>query len=466
MNNIETNKNKFVSLRIQSNWIRNIIDDILTDRLNDNTRNNIRRIISNHKCEEIKNNIEISALSIIKHSKNNSKNNISIRLTPFNTKYNLCIKLMYVPHLINMIKNEEKKKYASSGLSWGIVGYDLIKNYGCLPILKNSEGKKIKPYYRSDYEIWYPFHEYKFIFSRITFEISLLYEFIKGDSFMNSRVIESKSFTSGLLGIDIAPDLSFIRKYDDKFHTSLIDLIKCDPKKGLKPYKTSIETADGVNTIYRFNQNGTQPKLIIDALALVSRHIPLLFNKSIRWSVKQPYKKTCSIVKRNLRKFWESKCIVALLSFCRHTRLLVKSSDYGKMYVVDPWKKFDNYEQNSYYNNILRVANQMGIQFVFLERYIRDQVKGEGSCSLASFARAIYVCMSLMIEYEEVLIKNSDEFLIDEFDENKLMNFLHDPFNDSVALLATSVMKKSKSVCFNPVVEYWTYDTIDDEPIR
>jgi hypothetical protein len=416
-------------------WIKNTINECISDKLSDDTRNIIINKLTVASYNKIKDDIDLTVLLAIKRTISDPDKDVCVRLISTNPFNHLTINLLY---------QNRSHQLDRSGLFWSIIGDDMINIHGYFPLM-------YKPIHISYNEIRYSFHENKCVFLQLVLELSLLHEYIK------KYIFNSKSIVSGLLGVDIVPNLSFVREYDDMFGTALIDLIKVNPHKGIKPVKTIIDRYDiKAHVIYNFNRKGDvtmHPDLLIDGIALLSRHIPILYKKRIRWSMCQSYKKSFSFVKWNLRRFWESGCVVSLMSFSRHTLILIKSSDYGKMYVVNPVKGLDNYEQNTSYNNILKIANQLGISFVFLEvNDQRNQYKGSGKCVLTALARAIYVCMSLMIEYGSRLCQYNH--LSDIIDENKLMKFLCDPFNDSIALLATSVIKKNKTVQFNPIIEY------------
>ncbi|VBB17584.1 hypothetical protein YASMINEVIRUS_47 [Yasminevirus sp. GU-2018] len=439
-------------------WMRQAFSNVLTSTLSDKIKKNVLHKTLYLTLESVKQEVELTVMRVIQQSMTEPDTPICISMTPSNENYKIQLKLLYIPKLSHTISSKHKK-LATSGLVWELTGEDLIKNYNHLPVLRDPDNKKIKPFYRSHREVWYPFHEYKFVMMRITADVILLNEYLRESgvslnwvapvkdsavSHTNERVTLVRS---GLLGSDIQPDISFAKEYDSKFNTTLSEMIKYDPKKDLRPHKLIVKKGDDVYTYYRFNQHGTSPSLVVKALERVSAQVPLLFGKRLRWSMRLRFSKARASIKKSITEFWESTSVVAILSFSHHTRLLIKSSDFGKMYVVDPWKKYSKYETNIFYDDIIKTAESCGINIVFLERDIRDQPKGEGSCSLASFARAVYVCTSLHLIYKDDLVNNHP---VDVIDDNVLFRLLNEPLNDTVALIATSTMKKKRPVWFDP----------------
>lgn len=459
-----TSKNDNILYKNQEQWIRVLIDEIFMNRMRHGILNTSLNEMFGQTVNDIRFKIEMTIMNVIKCSQKNPDKFIYINLTPLDKLLRVHVKLMYIPNLINIIHKSENKPFAKSGLVWGIVGNDLIHHHGSLPAISNVSGKTILPLYHSNQEVWYPFHEYKFRMMQIVLELSLLHKYLSDNSLLRVATLANKTKTTkrGLLGLidtDIQPDLRFVNDFDDKFQTILVDHIKGNPIKGLKPYKTITYSENGTITIYQFNldqQFKLSQKIISDGIARAARQIPILYNRRLIWSTKlnhvkssnKAFNKASLMMKNELIQFQKSKCIVTILSFSRYTRILIKSSSYNKMYIVDPWKKFNNYEQNTLYQKIVNVAKSIGLTFVFLDTSFemkRELVKIEGSSILAALARAINICMHLMLDNDNKLM----------YDDEKLIEHINEQINDSVALITISVMKKDKKVTFNPIIEYF-----------
>ena len=441
--------------QIKSNnkWTNVLIDEVFTNRLRYNILNESLTKMFGQTIDDIKFKIGVIIMNIIHQSQKKPNDFICVNLTPFDESYNVYIKLMYIPNLTEIINKLEHKMYAKTGLVWGIVGTNLIKHHGSLPTVTDSRGKTILPFYHSNQEIWYPFHEYKFRMIQIILELSLLYKYLCDDSLLQQIKLINKPLTSeyGLLGLasnDIKPDLTFINDFNNQFDTLLIDYIKGNPIKGLKPHKTVINSENGTIITYNFNFNqyGSSPELITNGILRASKQIPLLYGRRLEWCSQSNHKIATLKMKNELIQFQKSNCMVAILSFSRHTRILIKSSSRDTMYIIDPWKKFNNYEQNTLYQKIVKVANSINLKFMFLEQdndINTIMVKIEGSSILAALAKAINICMNFMLD-SDVTSHKSD----------KIKNLVNEQINDSVALITTSVMKKTKKVTFNPIIDY------------
>jgi hypothetical protein len=451
-------------LKDQNQWILTLIDGIFKNTLREDFFNMCMCEMIGLTKNDIKFGIDITIMNIIHQSQINRDNFICVNLTPIDTSYGIHIKLMYIPQLIETVE-KKLKNFTQSGLVWGIVGNDLVKHAGCLPCVTFDNGNTVLPLYRSNREIWYPFHEYKFRIGQIVLDLILLYKYLHSDSLLRKKtLINNPKSVFGLLGLldnNISPDLNFVKDYDDTFQTILIDHIKGNPTKGLKPHKIITYSENGKIETYKFNFNqfGSSSKIISEGISRVFRQIPILYDRRLIWRTNSNHKKSVSMMENEINKFWKSKCMVAMLSFSRYVRVLVKSTSRDTMYIIDPWKKFNNYEQNTIYQTIVKIVNSMGLNFVFLERNCGiENVKIEGSYVLGSFSRAISVCMNLMnliIEYG--LSYDLNTYIGDIINENNIIECIHEPINDSIALIATSVMKKEKKVRFNPVIDFRNY---------
>lgn len=443
---------------VEESWIRHTVDNIFRNKtkrkleIKGNQMNNRDQLLTHYSSDHIKqlkHDIKQSVNNMCRYASSTPNKITRISLTSSDPVYRVHIKLLYDPDT-----TKEKVNHDHSRLMWGLMGKDLIKNYKYLPrLVKDEDNKKIKPIYRSDTMVWYPFSSYKTCMMRIALELNILDDLLFGKKIKKTlKTLSSEEKTTGLLGTDLFPDLSFVREYDSQYNTALIDIIKCNPKKGARPNKIFVSNLDNQteNRIYRFNTHGTKPEILMKAIDRVSYHIPLFYPKRIRWSSRMSFVKAQSFMKRQLERFWESTCMVAILSFAKHTKMLIKSTYFNKMMIADPWKTSDKYRSSYQYDEIIRAANRCGISINFLNRDVRDQAKGEGSCSLAAFARCIYVCMELqnIYKFNENILKNNKPS--DIIDEDVLIKLFNEPLNDSVALISASVMKKNRSIYFDP----------------
>ena len=156
------------------------------------------------------------------------------------------------------------------------------------------------------------------------------------------------------------------------------------------------------------------------------------------WEKNIPENQALSNIIVQIVKFYKSKSSVAIISYANHTRVLVKQLLFKDtvIYLYDPWMQ--NGVDNHYiYRKIDQNLKELEIKLRFIPRKIRDQPKGEGSCSIAALARDLYISMSLM--NEEKIVDNSNE---EKFNNVNTIDILAEhPLNDSMALLSTSFIR-------------------------
>lgn len=339
--------------------------------------------------------------------------------------------------------------WSNRELQWTLHGRDLAQHHQSIPKIRQNVGygrsRLVNPRVGSQHSRWYPYRSTARMMGRIALEFRLLQCYLYGKTITAHQLSESTPDAEGTLGLDIRPTLAFVEDYDRAMGKSLESTIHL--RDHLNPYKNKWG--------YYFKKNGTTHRTLRAATTGFSKHCPALHSEIIDFDVVRT-PNPAKVIAKQIEEFNSSDAMVALFTYGRHTRILVKSESEinTKVLMLDPWMK-NGVERYYIFRDVYSALSEKKIDLVFVPRLVRDQQRGEGSCSVAALSRAMFLSMKYAM-----LVRRADEAdadsadgkaeasageaeasasEVEDFDIMKdLIASFEEPLNDSVALLASA----------------------------
>lgn len=246
-----------------------------------------------------------------------------------------------------------------------IFGLDLRKYHMYLPKIHDKRtGKSFSPKTGPKHSKWYPFFVAKTM-KNIALHLRMLDIYLK-----NNRIIITPEYTTSTLGI-LGMEVLFEVPEDFEDIVSVEDFENAS---------NPIKRCDG---IYVYGKNG------------VDKEITNKITTSISSSPKFSHVFSKQIINSEiLLEFIKSPQTIAIGSWNRHARVLIKNDALQVVDIIDPWKRRIEIETISEFNSI---ASTCGWSVNFVVRCIIDQALGEGSCVLVALARLLFLASSGVI---------------------------------------------------------------------
>ena len=239
-----------------------------------------------------------------------------------------------------------------------IFGSDLRKYHMYLPkIYDCATGQTHRPQIGVKHSRWYP-HYMAFTMKNISLHLRMLDLYLK-----NNSVVITQNYTTsiaGILGLEVPFDIP--EKYSELFDKD----VECD--------SNPIKKCSG---IFVFGKNGVSSEN--------SNLMAEEASKIIGFAHIYPAKIK---IPEDINQFILSSQTIAIGTWNRHARILIKQNDKNIVEILDPWKKCI---ENKVLDQFNFYANTHLWNVVFISRGIKDQVYGEGSCVLVAFARLLYI---------------------------------------------------------------------------
>jgi len=240
-----------------------------------------------------------------------------------------------------------------------IFGSELRKYHMYLPKIHDKRsGILSAPRTGAKHSKWYPFFVDKTM-KNIALHLRMLDIYLKTNRITITS--EYTASTSGILGMEV------LIKVPDDFQ----DMVSVEE---LENASNPIKKCDG---IYVYGKNGVN-KEITNKIAMsiaTSPKFSHIFSKQVTNS-------------EDLLEFIKSTQIIAIGSWNRHARVLIKNDALRVVDIIDPWKRHIDVETISDFNS---TASTCDWSVNFVVRRIMDQVRGEGSCVLVAFARLLFL---------------------------------------------------------------------------
>lgn len=250
-------------------------------------------------------------------------------------------------------------KRAGSDTQYYIVGSDLRKYHMYLPKIHDKKtGCSIRPRTGTNHSKWYPFFLEKTM-KNIALHLRMLDLFLK-----NNRIRITRDYTTaetGILGAEVHFDIP--ERFRDMF---VVD----DLEKDSNPTKIA-------NGLYVYGKNGVNK----ESSAQIATTIASLteFTHVFPKQVTTP---------EELVEFIKAPQTIAMGSWNRHARVLIKHCAVKTVDILDPWKRTIESETLTRFRTL---ASSCDWSVNFVVRSIVDQVRGEGSCVLVAFARLLFL---------------------------------------------------------------------------
>lgn len=273
-------------------------------------------------------------------------------------------------------------------VEFSVSGRDLRKYFQFLP--KMRIGNVYYPRTGGNYSKWYPQQSQEMILGIATL-LRLLDIYIKQNHVQISDTYTVSSSNTGILG----PEVSF----DIPESFSSLSISPSEIKSDRNPSKIK----EGV---FQFKLNGLQETTTSRILRVIS-DCPQFGNVF-------PY----LLRIENLKEFFRlgEHYKFGIFTWKSHARILHIVDK--KVYVLDPWRKFNN-------DDMIPQMNSVNVEYtcVFVSRNIIDQCKSEGSCVLSAISRMLFL-----------VSKDGD-----------VSNYYSQPIPDFFAFLASFFYRKSLS---------------------
>jgi hypothetical protein len=255
-------------------------------------------------------------------------------------------------------------------VKYSVFGSDLRKYHMYLPMIRDRvSGRSFRPKVGTRHSRWYP-HFMTLVMKNISLHLRMLDLYLK-----SNRVVITNDYTPaeiGVLGLEVpfvVPD-----KYEELFD---VDELECD--------SNPIKKCSG---IFVFGKNGVS-NLITDKMAdKISKFAG--FEHVCPYEIKNS---------EQILEFINSVHTIAIGSWNRHARILIKQTSTKTVEILDPWKRTIESEILDKFNHS---TNTIDWNVIFVKRKIVDQAHGEGSCVLVAFARLLYLASTGVESYSNV----------------------------------------------------------------
>lgn len=246
-----------------------------------------------------------------------------------------------------------------SNTHYYIVGSDLRKYHIYLPKIHDKKtGCSIRPKTGTNHSKWYPFSFEKRM-KNIALHLRMLDLYLK-----NNKIKITQDFTTaetGILGAEVPFDIP--KQFRDMFGVD-------DLEKDSNPTKIA-------RGLYVYGKNGVK-KETTTQIATTIATMPE-FKHVFPTQVTSP---------EELLEFIKAPQTIAMGSWNRHARVLIKQYNVKTVDILDPWKHTIELDTLVSFKT---VASTCDWSVNFVVRSIIDQVRGEGSCVLVAFARLLFL---------------------------------------------------------------------------
>lgn len=243
-----------------------------------------------------------------------------------------------------------------------IFGSDLRKYHMYLPKIHDKRtGKLSAPRTGAKHSKWYPFFVAKTM-KNIALHLRMLDIYLKSNRITISH--EYTAGTSGILGMEV------LFEVPDDFE----NMVSVDE---IENASNPIKRCDG---IYVYGKNGIDKEITSKIATSIasSPKFSHVFSKQINTS-------------ENLLEFIKAPQTIAIGSWNRHARVLIKNNALHVIDIIDPWKRKIELETITDFNS---TASTCDWSVNFVVRRIVDQARGEASCVLVAFARLLFLASS------------------------------------------------------------------------
>jgi hypothetical protein len=284
-------------------------------------------------------------------------------------------------------------------INFGILGSDIKPFIHNLPkYIDNKTRRVCSPYTLSDYTKVYPSFLRKLIIA-ITTNLMLLDNLFKINNIVVTNDFTEK--TTGHLGGEVIINIP----------TELLHLTEYFNEQSLSHQNNPQKVSEGR---FNFNKNGLTHSIANKLIGEIHTYLNKLDNPLTKQNASKLYESY--IVSYDISDFIQSDKEIAVCGWNRHSRVIVKSkTNPNEIIVIDPWMK---YIPRSLVPE-LQNANPT-ITFTMLQRSIKDQLNGEGSCVLCSMSRLLMIVSEyeddgLLLEICNKPISDINAFLIGKF---------------------------------------------------
>ena len=200
----------------------------------------------------------------------------------------------------------------------------------------------------------------------------------------------------------------------------------------------------------KLNKTKTSPHILAKALKRISIHIPLLFDKIIKWNLTIKYSKAMYKFMHILDNFWNSQALYAIINLGRNYIILIKHSEFDRMVIINHIS-IDNNKFKQKFKRIIKAANICGIRFE-INKLSDNTLRTNSTKNNISYilTKCIYLCMKTQIIYNfnEMILKNNKTS--DIIDNHIIINLLNDTITESIQCLANSLLVPKHTVKFIP----------------
>lgn len=252
-------------------------------------------------------------------------------------------------------------------IHFGILGSDLKPFIHNLPKYVDNKTKKIcGPFTLKDFTKVYPSFLRKMIVS-ITVNL-ILFEHLfdtHGIKINSSYEIKNVGHIGGEVKFEIPPNQLHLLEYFDE--------------KSLLHSNNPQKVANGR---FNFNKNGIVQSVTNKLLTEICNYLTIISAKN------KDKIFTSYITSYDISDFLRSDKVIATCGWNRHSRIIVKT-DSNNIVIIDPWMKFIPRALEPE----LTKANPT-ITFTMMQRTLKDQLNGEGSCVLCSMSRLLQIAMN------------------------------------------------------------------------
>jgi hypothetical protein len=247
----------------------------------------------------------------------------------------------------------------SGEVKYSLFGSDLRKYHMYLPKIRDQlTGRVFRPKVGTRYSRWYPDFMAP-VMKNIALHLRMLDLYLKFNHMVITQDYSSSEI--GILGLEVPFDID--EKYEEFFD---IQEVECD--------SNPIKKSPG---IFLFGKNGISHEIANQMANNVSKFTGFehVYPNEIKES-------------KQLIQFINSPQTIAIGTWNRHARILIKQTNIKTVEIIDPWKKIIEADFLLKCNNL---ACLIGWNVVFIKRKIEDQMCGENSCVLVAFARLMYL---------------------------------------------------------------------------
>jgi hypothetical protein len=215
-----------------------------------------------------------------------------------------------------------------------------------------------------------------------------------------------------------------LNEYDAMYRTALNDMIK--------------------SNINKIKVNKTRYQILAKAIERISIHIPLLFNKIIKWNLTIEYSIALYRFKHTLDIFWNSQSLYAIVNLGRIYVIIIKQSEYDRMIIINHMPINNNMFKKKF-KHIIRAADICGISFNI------HKIEGYVQCNISFvLTKCIYICMKtqLIYNFDEKKLKNNKTS--DMIDNHIIISIFDDNISESINCLTNSLLLPKHTVKFIP----------------